>query len=87
MPQEKHHWIVVKHICQILYLGPLLQCTVNYSIKGTPHARKFFVVSPFIQYIFFSVGLDNSGTYMFLIDIPFKVCQGRSNHSSIVHAV
>jgi hypothetical protein len=24
---------------------------------------------------------------MFLIDIPFKGCQGRSNHSSIVHAV
>jgi hypothetical protein len=33
MPQEKHHWIVVKHICQfvsqmILYRGPLLQCCV-----------------------------------------------------------
>jgi hypothetical protein len=33
MPQEKHHWIVVKHICQfvsqmILYLGPLLQCVL-----------------------------------------------------------
>jgi hypothetical protein len=25
--------------------------------------------------------------YMFLIDIPFKGCQGRSNRSSIVHAV
>jgi hypothetical protein len=24
---------------------------------------------------------------MFLIDIPFKGCQGRSNRSSIVHAV
>jgi hypothetical protein len=24
---------------------------------------------------------------MFLIDIPFKGCQGRSNHSSMVHAV
>jgi hypothetical protein len=24
---------------------------------------------------------------MFLIDIPFKGCQGRSNSSSIVHAV
>jgi uncharacterized sodium:solute symporter family permease YidK len=24
---------------------------------------------------------------MFLIDIPFKSCQGRSNRSSIVHAV
>jgi hypothetical protein len=24
---------------------------------------------------------------MFLIDIPFKGCQGRSNHSLIVHAV
>jgi hypothetical protein len=24
---------------------------------------------------------------MFLIDIPFKGCQGRSNHSSIAHAV
>jgi hypothetical protein len=30
-PQEKHHWMIVKHICHfasqmILYLGPLLQC-------------------------------------------------------------
>jgi hypothetical protein len=25
--------------------------------------------------------------YMFLIDIPFKGCQGRSNLSAIVHAV
>jgi hypothetical protein len=25
--------------------------------------------------------------YMFVIDIPFKGCQGRSNRSSIVHAV
>jgi hypothetical protein len=30
---------------------------------------------------------DSSGPYMFFIDIPFKGCQGRSNRSSIVHAV
>jgi hypothetical protein len=29
----------------------------------------------------------HSGTYMLLIDIPFKGCQGRSNRSSIVHSV
>jgi hypothetical protein len=36
---------------------------------------------------FLVVGEDNSGTYMFWIDIPFKGWQGRSNCSSIVHAV
>jgi hypothetical protein len=30
---------------------------------------------------------DNSGTYMFLIDIPLRGGQDRSNRSSIVHAV
>jgi hypothetical protein len=33
-PQEKHYWIILKHICHfvsqmILYLGPLLQCSLH----------------------------------------------------------
>jgi hypothetical protein len=43
--------------------------------------------SPFKFLYFLVVGLENSGAYMFLIDIPFKGCQGHSNRSLIVHGV
>jgi hypothetical protein len=36
--------------------------------------------------MFLGVGSDNSRTYMFLIDVPFKGDQDHSNRSSIVHA-
>jgi hypothetical protein len=44
-PQEKHHWIILKHICHfasqmILNLGPLLQCMQN-RVEIIPRIRDF----------------------------------------------
>jgi hypothetical protein len=47
-----------------------------------------FLLGSLFKFIYFLVvGYDNSGTYLFLTDILFKGCQGRSNRSSIVHVV
>jgi hypothetical protein len=47
----------------------------------------FCLVASLNLYIFVVVGYDNSRTYTFLIDTPFKGCQGRTNRSSIVYEV
>jgi hypothetical protein len=50
--------------------------------------HEIFLLGSHFQFLYFLVvEEENSGTYMFLIDIPFKGCQGRSNRSSNVHAV
>jgi hypothetical protein len=47
----------------------------------------FLLGSPYKFIYFCRVGVGQSGIKMFLIDIPIKGCQGRSNHSMIVYAV
>jgi hypothetical protein len=49
-----------------------------------PNAQNFFLEASiytvyYTVYTYFVVGKDNLRTYMFLIDIPFKSCQGRTN--------
>jgi hypothetical protein len=62
---------------------------IVHVVSMTPHERKLFVLlgSPFKSLFFIVVGKDNSRTYTFQIDIRIKGCQGRTNRSSIVHAV
>jgi hypothetical protein len=45
--------------------------------------ENFLLGSPFKFIYFLGVGWGNSGTYMFLINIPFKGYQGRSNRTSM----
>jgi hypothetical protein len=51
--------------------------------------ENFLLGSPFKFICFWNGGVEPIGNiqYMFLIDIPFKGCQGCSNRSLIVHAV
>jgi hypothetical protein len=68
-----------------------LNTKIMHAVSMTPHAQTFFVTCTVMQvaslnlYIF-SGGVGKFGN-MFLIDIPFKGWQGRSNFSLIVHAV
>jgi hypothetical protein len=63
----------------------------RFSNAKIVHVSLTFCIGSHFKFIYFfrvGVGVGQLGNiYMFLTDIPIKGCQGRSNRSSIVHAV
>jgi hypothetical protein len=83
-------WVPDYEFCfEFAEICSIFECTNRACcVHFTAYTNIFCQVAPLNLYIFGGWGRTmREHICFFFIDIPFKGCQGRSNRSSIVHAV